>query len=161
VETSRRYGLLINNPDFPQGYGAIRGILEATRNIRALQNASLQEKVRAVLDHLYEFQYGVFTLGWDSYHVSDAMSQCARVAADPESTPDRIAEAGSPLINSYRNLFKDSPTQDLPERTTTIADLTMLVQLWCQAWQRYIQRRLYGGRGLNYAIGQLKMQQYA
>ncbi len=160
AETSRRYSLLVNSPDFPQGYGTARGILEATRDIRAFEDPSIQEKIRAVLSCLYEFQYGVFTLGWDSYCVSDAIAACARVAANQQPDSDQIARAGAPLIHSYTSVFKDAPTRDVPEQITTLPDLIRLVQAWCQAWQRYIQQRLYGGRGLNYSISQLRMQHY-
>jgi hypothetical protein len=157
-ETSRRYNLLINNPDFPQGYGEARGILDAAKRIPAFRDPAIQEMIRAVLQDLYEFQYGVFTLGWDSYHVSDAIAECARVAASSQVDPDQIALAGDPLIKSYTYLFEDESTQGIPARTNSISELIGLVKAWCQAWQRYIQRSLYGGRGLNYSIGQLRMQ---
>jgi len=161
AETSRRYSLLVNNPDFPQGYGTIRGILEATHAIRTFQGASTQEKVKAVLNDLFEFQYGVFTLGWDSYHVSDAIAACARIAGNPQSNADEIEHAGAPLILSYTNLFKDAPMHTTSQRTTSIPELISLVQTWCREWQRYIQRKLYDGRGLNYSVSQLRMQHYA
>lgn len=160
AETSRRYSLLINNPDFPQGYGTARGILAATRNIRTFQEPPVQEMVRAVLDDLYEFQYGVFTLGWDSYHVSDAIAECARIAANQPSDQRQIQGAGVPLILSYKELFKNGPTESIPEQTNSVSDIIKLVQAWCLAWQRYTQRKLYGGRGLNYSIGQLRMQRH-
>jgi hypothetical protein len=159
AETSLRYKLLINNPDFPQGYGIARGILEAARKNRTFQDASTKEKIQAVLDDLYHFQYGVFALGWDSYKVSDAIADCARIASNPQADLDQIARAGDPLVHSYGQLFGNS-LPGIPARATSITELISLSQRWCEAWQRYVQQMLYGGRGLNYSIGQLRMQRY-
>jgi hypothetical protein len=155
AETATRYRLLVNNPEFPQGYGTVRGTLEDARTLPAFQDPSLIDKIKAVLHELYNFQYGVFTLGWDSYGVSDAIAECAQVVANQHASPADFQRAAGPLVSTYRNLFKE-PGSD-PELPPTSHGLIRLVTLWFQTWQRYVQRTLYGGRGLNYAISQLRM----
>jgi hypothetical protein len=160
LETSRRYSLLVNNPDFPQGYGALRGIVEGARGLSAFQDPHLQQRIRAVLDELYEFQYGAFRLDWDSYHIAAAFAEAARLIQSPQQpSPDEIAQKAAPFLHSYSGLFKEAPNSHVEEPTTT-PEFVALVQTWCRAWQQYVQKRLYGGRGLNYAISQLKMQHY-
>ncbi len=161
IETSRRYGLLVNDPFFPLGYDMIRGILVATRGIPTFQDPSLQEKMKAVFDKLYSFQYGVFTLAWDSYRVADAFAEAAQVAAHQQPSSDDIARAAAPFIKTFTGLFQDASEHAISKRPTTVADLVALLKSWCQSWQRHVQRTLYGGQGLNSAISQLKMQRYA
>ena len=161
IETSRRYDLLVNNPDFPQGYDMVRGVLAATRSLPTFREASVQEKVRAVIDALYKFQYGVFTLAWDSYHVADAFREAARVAAREQPSADDVAGAAAPFIKTFTELFPDASNARPPKPPTTTAEMIAFLQWWCRSWQRYVQNTLYGGHGLNSAIGQLKMQRHA
>jgi hypothetical protein len=158
VKTSRLYNLLANNPDFPQGYGLILGALDATKDLKPFHKPELQERVKAVLDELYKFQYGAFRLDWDSYQIADAFAQSARLFADNGSS-DQISQAAAPFIHSHAGVF-GQPADSLPNAPATPTELALLLQSWSKSWQRYVQNTLYGGRGLNYAIGQLKMQQY-
>lgn len=160
-ETSKRYSLLVNNPDFPQGYGIARGIIEGAMTIKMFKTPEIKAKLSAVLDALHEFQYDVFTLSLDSYRVSDAIAKCAQVTGDPMADIGRIKTAADPLIRSYAQLFNDDQQPEMQSPVTTVAGLRRVVQIWFQSWQRYVQRRLYDGRGLSYAIGQLRMQSHA
>jgi hypothetical protein len=161
VETSRRYGLLVNNPDFPQGYDLVRGVLAATRTLPAFREPAIQEKVRAVIDGLFKFQYGAFTLAWDSYRVADAFADAARVASQQRPAPEDLARAADPFIRAFTGLFQDSPNEFIRQPPATSSALVALLQSWCKSWQRYVQKTLYEGHGLNSAIGQLRMQRYA
>ena len=160
IETSRRYSLLANNPDFPSGYDAIRGVLVATRNIPAFRDPPFQEKVRAVIDELYKFQYGVFTLAWDSYRVANAFSDAALIAAREQPSGSEIARVAAPFINTFTGLFEEISGNSEPPPPETVADLISLLARWCQSWQRYVQKTLYGGEGLNSKISQVKMQRF-
>ncbi len=161
AETSRRYSLLTNNPDFPLGYGDIRGVLEATQKLKAFQNSQFQEKVSAVLDKLHNFQYGAFRLDWDSYQIADAFEGCALLlTAKQPASSEKIAEVAKPFINSMSGLFSEANQPDI-ENPTTLSELINLLKTWCTSWQRYVQQTLYRGRGLNYTISQLKMQHFA
>ena len=161
IETSRRYDLLVNNPDFPQGYDMIRGVLAATRSLPTFREASVKEKVQAVIDASVKFQYGAFTLGWDSYHVADAFREAARVAADEQPSADDVVRVTAPFIQTFTGLFQNASDARPPKPPTTTAEMIAFLQWFCRSWQRYVQNTLYGGQGLNSAIGQLKMQQFA
>ncbi len=161
VETSQRYGLLVNNPDFPQGYDMVRGLLAATRTLPAFREPAVQLKVQAVIEALYNFQYGAFTLAWDSYHVADAFADAARIAAEQQPAPEDVTRAAHPFIETFTGLFKPGPDEFNSPPPATLDALVALLQSWCKSWQRYVQRTLYEGHGLNSAIGQLRMQRYA
>jgi len=160
-ETARRYSQLVNNPDFPQGYDEIRGILVAARTLPNFNGATIQNHIQIVLDELYRFQYAVFTLSWDSYRVADAVVDAARVATSQEAPLDDIARASEPFINTFTGLFQEETNLNMKVTPTTREALIGLVQQWAQSWQRHVQRTLYGGQGLNSAIAQLKMQRHA
>ncbi len=161
-ETAQRYNQLVNNPDFPQGYDEIRGILAAARRLPSFKEAGIQDHIQNVLDELTKFQYGVFTLSWDSYHVADAVAEAARVATrEEEPTHEIVARAAAPFITTFTGLFQEGSEPSVKESPTTREDLMALVQRWAQSWQRHVQRTLYGSKGLNSAIAQLKMQRHA
>ena len=158
VETSRRYTLLANNPDFPQGYGAIRGVLEATQKLKAFQGKDIQDHVERVLDQLSKFQYGAFRLDWDSYQIADTLARAAKLVESlNEHDASQLRELGASFIDSYTELLKE-PVDSGLDAPTSVPELVALLQSWCISWQRYVQRTLYGGRGLNYEISQLKMK---
>jgi hypothetical protein len=162
AETTKRYGLLVNNPDFPQGYDSIRGILDGAKRLpRFKSDENFQKGIGAVLDALYQFQYGVFTLSWDSYRVADAFVQCAR-AVEQQLPAKDMEQAIKPFQNTFTGLFEVGTTEPgiLSERVNTEPEVIRVLQRWCQGWQRYIQKILYGGRGLNGAISELKMQRH-
>ena len=161
LETSRRYAQLVNNPDFPQGYDEIRGILVAARSLPSFKGTAIQDHIRSVLDELSNFQYAVFTLSWDSYRVADAVAEAARVATSPEAPPDGIARASDPFIKTFTGLFQEEAEPKVKDPPTTKEGLVVLVQRWAQSWQRHVQRTLYGGKGLSSEVAQLKMQRHA
>ena len=49
---------------------------------------------------------------------------------------------------------------ELPQ-IETVEDLVKLVSRWCSEWQRFVQRTLYGGRGLDFTIGKLELERPA
>jgi hypothetical protein len=161
VETSRRYYQLVNNPDFPQGYGAIRGILSSAKHLAGFQKQVTQQAITAVLDEMYKFQYGVFTLSWDSYHVADALAKVAQVAQQQDVSLEDLSLVCRPFVETFTGLFVDPIEQIKGSKPTTVLELTALLQSWCRAWQRYVQRTLYGGIGLNHAIAELRIQRHA
>ena len=162
LETSRRYNQLVNNPDFPQGYDEIRGILVAARKLPIFKDEAIQDHIRNVLDQLSKFQYAVFTKQWDSYRVADAVAEAAGLATCQEDvSPDSIARASKPFTSTFTGLFQEGTEPPIEDPPTTKEGLVALVQRWAQSWQRHVQRTLYGGKGLNSAIAQLKMQRHA
>jgi hypothetical protein len=161
LETSRRYMQLVNNPDFPQGYDEIRGILLATRTLSTFQAAAIQAHIQNVLDQLTKFQYGVFTISWDSYRVADAVADATRVAtSDADVSPEIIEQASQPFVTTFTGLFQETMLllEGTPKTKEALLDL---LQRWFQSWQRHVQRTLYGGKGLNSVIAQLKMMRHA
>lgn len=172
VETSRRYDLLVNNPDFPLGYGKIRGVLDGVLLVPAFRDPMLQERVRAVRDNLLTFQFAVFTLEWDSYKVADAIAEAARVSAMDDPSESKIEEIADLFLKTFTEVFREATNKQRdPEALKTIEELITLLQQWFTSWQRHVQRSLHGGLplrpgearsdGLGMAIGQLKMAHYA
>ena len=107
--------------------------------------------------HLSRFQYGVFTISWDSYHVADAIGEAASVVERRDPSVDEIARASQPFIQTFTGLFEYPSEAEIP---TSVQSLVVLVQHWAQSWQRYVQRTLYGGKGLRSAIAQLRMHRH-
>lgn len=159
LETSRRYAVLVNNPDFPQGYDEVRGILAAMRSLSTFEAATIQERIRTVIDRLTEFQYGVFTISWDSYRVCDAVAEAAKAITDPAPSAELIQQISQPFFTTFTGLFEETtpPFNGVP---ATKEALVGFLQRWFQSWQRHVQRTLYGGKGLNSAIAELKMQRH-
>lgn len=156
-ETARRYSLLANNPGFPQGYGAFRGVIDGAKQTKVFEEEAIQQQLTCLLDELYNFQYGTFFLEWDSYRVADAFSRASDlVQPSSECSTSDFRELGGIFIECYTSLLKqpDDPALDAP---TSAGGLSQLLQYWCQSWQRHIQRTLYGGRGLDYHTSKLKM----
>jgi hypothetical protein len=161
LESSRRYAQLANNPDFPQGYDEIRGILAAAQKLPSFKGTATEEHIRSVLDELHNFQYAVFTPSWDSYRVADAFAEAAQVASSPEASPESIARTSDPFIKTFTGLFQEEAEPKVKDPPTTKEGLVVLIQRWVQLWQRHVQRTLYGGKGLSFKIAQLKMQRHA
>ena len=162
LETSRRYTQLVNNPDFPQGYDEVRGILVATRSLPAFRGADIQDHIQIVIEELQKFQYFVFTLNNDSYHMADAVANAVKVVLGlEEPSLDSIAHASEPFITTFTVISQEGTEPYVREPPTTKEGLVLLVQQWVQSWQRHVQRTLYGGKGLNSAIAQLKMQRHS
>jgi hypothetical protein len=60
------------------------------------------------------------------------------------------------MNNWLRQEVPDAGLGELPAIETP-DDVVEATRVWCKGWQRYAQMTLYGGRGLNHAIGKLKM----
>ena len=167
-ETARRYSLLVNNAEFPRGYDSIRGTLAAVGKLRGFQDDTHKELLRAVVDQLSSFQLGVFTLKWDSFKVSDGVTEAAKVAATNSPSEAEIMRVAAPFLLSFVGLFGPITQPPAPEPPKTKAELTALLQDWFKSWQRHVHRASYGGvstgtqpGGLGSAISQLKMARHA
>ncbi len=170
LSTCRNYQALVNNPDFPAGYGTARGVLEAALSFDRFRKGTIRDKLKAVLAGLGEFQHAAFMLEYDSYRMADAFERAKELAlllapGQPQSDP-KVAELQQKVDDAFRGSFQwlaaeqgQQVSLDVPPLLTSDA-VVELVRTWCREWQRHVQRTLYGGRGLHYAIGQFRMERH-
>lgn len=166
-ESARRYDDLVNNTDFPRGYGSIEGTLLAVRQLPGFRDEAHFQAVKAVLDQLVAFRMAVFTPEWDSYKVSDAVNRAAKVAAMEAPAEADIAPVVEKFLGSFKYVREDA-SEPAPVPPKNAAELTSLLQDWFRSWRRSVQRASYGGvatgstlGGLGSAISQLKMLRHA
>jgi hypothetical protein len=170
LSTCRNYQALVNNPDFPAGYGAARGVLETALSFDRFRKGTIRDKLKAVLVELGGFQHAVFMLEYDSYRMADAFERARELGlllAPGQPRPDsQVADLRQKVDDAFRGSFQWLAAEqgqpvplDVPPLLTSDA-VVELVRTWCREWQRHVQRTLYGGRGLHYAIGQLGMERH-
>ena len=170
LSTCRNYQALVNNPDFPAGYGTARGVLEAALSFDRFRKGTIRDKLKAVLAELGEFQHAAFMLEYDSHRMADAFERARELGlllAPGQPRPDsQVADLQQKVDDAFRGSFQwlaaeqgQQVSLDVPPLLTSDA-VVELVRTWCREWQRHVQRTLYGGRGLHYAIGQLRMERH-
>lgn len=177
VSTHENFQKLVNNPDFPTGYGTARGTLEAAythssdRSIsfRQFEKGTTRDKLKKVLEELGRFQHAAFMLGVDSWGMADSLRRALELwsllSASGQPQPDsKIADLQTQVQNVFTDFFgwlalQQEQPLDVPQLLTP-DDVVALVRTWGREWQRHVQRTLYGGRGLNHAIAQLRMEHY-
>jgi len=169
LSTCETYRALVNNPDFPIGYGTVRGELEAALRFDQFRKGAIRDKLKTVLGELGQFQHAAFMLEYDSYRMADVLESAKELwsllPAGGQLQPDsRITELQTQVRNAFIGVFQWLTAEqqvplDVPQLLTS-DDVVSLVRTWCREWQRHVQRTLYGGRGLNYAIGQLRMEHF-
>jgi hypothetical protein len=171
LSTCQSYQQLVNNPDFPIGYGTVRGELETALGFEQFRKAEVQDKLKTVLDELKDFQYAAFMLGYDCYRMADALESAKELwsllSAHDQHEPDSRAKGlQTRFYDDFKGVFQWLTAErekqfqiDVPELLTP-DDVMNIVRIWSREWQRDVQKTLYGGRGLNYAIGQLRMEHY-
>jgi hypothetical protein len=167
--TCQNFQRLVNDPDLPTSYGTARGELEAALDFRQFQKGVIRDKLRTVLAELGRFQSVVFMREFDSYNMADVLERAeelwALLPAHGESPSDsRVAELQTQVRKDFTFALESIAGQgqtsfDVPQLLTS-GDVVNLVLTWCREWLRQVQRTLYGGRGLNYAVGQLRMEHY-
>ena len=170
LTTCENFRELVNNPDFPTGYGVVRGELEAALQFDQFRKGVVRDKLKTVLGELGQFQYAAFMREYDSYRVADVLELAERLwgllpAPGQQPLPSsQIAALQTQVRSAFKDILQGLPTEpqapaDIPDLLTS-EDVVSLIQNWCRKWQRHVQRTLYGGRGLNYAIGQLRMEHF-
>ena len=171
VSTTRNFNSLVNNSAFPQGYAGARGELEAGLGFKQLQGA-VRDKTRAVLSELGNIQYTAFMLEYDSWGMADAVEEANKLwtllkacnqpkpLSEIDSLKREVSDKFSGPLAGFQTPKPERDDQRPPDMPPldTPSDVIELVRTFCRAWQRHVQRTLFGGRGLNYAIGQLKME---
>jgi hypothetical protein len=175
VSTFQNYQALVNNGDFPMGYGTARGILEGAYGVKEFKKEPTHQKLKDVLIKLYEFQSIAFLLKRSSWRMADEFEKAeelwsllsgknsSRASSEIAGLRDVVSQAFRSDMNyiKYGNPYMSSPELPDDHKLDTPDEVVELVRAWCKEWQRSCQQTLYGGRGLHYAIGQLKMEHYA
>jgi hypothetical protein len=168
-ETCRRYRLLVHNTELPRGYGEARGVLEAALTLKQFKGGGTDDNpVKVVLIQLYGFQYAAFLLKLSSHAVADMLERVEKlwsllsghdgVRADnsAQKLQQSVARDLIRMTDWLRALYPDAGLGEVPALESA-DDVVEATRIWCKSWQRHAEMTLYGGRGLNYAIGKLKM----
>jgi hypothetical protein len=170
------YRALVNNPQFPQVYGEIRGALEGMYTT-AIYTDDMRQAIGDLAGAMYGFQRAAFLLHGpiSSWELSDAFEDASRlytllerrgVDAQIDELQKKVADDLSKayaFFASQRDLHGDNALA-VPgwpgAPTTAVEELLERVRLCSRLWQRTAQFELYGGRGVNYFIALLKAMRY-
>ncbi len=168
VSTFQNYRALVNKVDFPIGYGTARGILEGAYGGKEFKKEPTHQKLKDVLLKLHKFQYIAFLLKRSSWRMADEFEKAEELwSLLSGKNSSRASSETTGLRNVVSQAFKSDmkymSSPELPDdhKLDTPDEVVELVRTWCKEWQRSCQQTLYGGRGLHYAIGQLKVERYA
>jgi len=172
VTTASSYQHLVDDPAFPKGYGMARGILEQAYGLKEFRG-SYREAIQGVLLQLHAFQTAGFMLGYGSGVAADSLNVARDFHELARQTEDG-ASLGHPARERFQTLQTDvsarfhamfqwlaAQTGQQSDLATTqvssAADVVHLGQAWARQWKTHVQNTLYGGRGLDYVIGRLKL----
>jgi hypothetical protein len=162
--TFREYHAFVNDPKFPAGYDGAKGVLEQALRSGRFRKSPVQEKLKQAISELYGFQQIGFLLKLSSYNIADAMTHANKLLLQLTSPPEEGASL-SILSNEVMEEFKKALQElsgvgalpvELPTDLRTEADVLLLVKAFCQEWQRHAEMLLYGRRGLNRTLGELR-----
>jgi hypothetical protein len=169
LETCRRYRILVHNDDLPRGYGGALGVLKAALNMKQFKGRTGDDNpVNVVIVRLYEFQQAAFILKLSSHRVEDMLEHVEElwlllsgrdgVRSDSyiQQLRERAATELTEMMDWLRAEVPDAGLGEVPALDTP-DEVVEATRTWCKGWQRHAEMTLYGRRGLNYAIGQLKM----
>jgi hypothetical protein len=173
IATAREYQRLVDNPDFPIGYGLVKGILEPAYGMSEFKKPGVHEVIGVLLSQVHDFQTAGFMLGLGSGVAADSLNVLAELHgvnqhvehSDTENLEDHErlgllrAQAKERLDAMFDWLAMQpgqEPSLGRPEPRTAV-DVVRLTQLWARHWKAHVQTTLYGGRGLHNSIGQLRM----
>jgi hypothetical protein len=168
--TIQRLNTLVNNSDFPTAYDEAKGVLTAALSMKKFRGGDLKTNpLKRLLTQLTDFQFACFMLDRDgagkivlwSYPVSQALNEIVRLwsmLTMPQGveSEDAATHAEAILSGLRRPLQKIGIDVDALPPMNTAEGVVEFVRSWCQSWQRHVQDSLYGGRGLNRTIGQLR-----
>ncbi len=170
VETCHRYRVLVNNDDLPRGYGEARGVLESALSLKQFRGGTPETNpLKVVLVRLWEFQHAAFLLKLNSWGIADTLEHAEelwlRLSDQADVTSDlgaselanKVSEDFTTMIDWLRQEQPEASLAGVPELKRP-DDVVEATRTWCKGWQRHVQTTLYGGRGLNHAIGALKMR---
>lgn len=173
VTTAQQYQQLVDNPDFPIGYALAKGVLENAYGLREFKKPPVHALIGDLLGQVHAFQTAGFVLGMGSDVAADSLNvvaehyQFLKRGGDGDAVSledqDRLRSLHAEAKKRLDTMFvwlAGQPGQpahvDRPEPRTA-ADVERLAQLWARHWKAHVQMTLYGGRGLHYYIGQLRM----
>lgn len=170
VETCHRYRVLVNNDDLPRGYGEARGVLESALSLKQFRGGTPETNpLKVVLVRLWEFQHAAFLLKLNSWGIADTLELAEelwlRLSDQVDVTSDlgaselanKVLEDFTTMIDWLRREQPEASLAGVPQLKKP-DDVVEAMRTWCKGWQRHVQTTLYGGRGLNHAIGALKMR---
>ena len=174
VATARLYQQLVDNPDFPIGYGLAKGVLTEAYGMKEFNKPSLHERIAEVLVQVHRFQTAGFMLGYGSDVAADSLRVAADLytlaghletgAAEDHDARERLRSLRAEACDRFGRMFYWLAMQETGQHVnapapdaSSSADVVRLGQEWARQWKRYVQSTLYGGHGLHYAIGQLRM----
>ncbi len=168
-KTCSRYQQLANNDDLPRGYGEARGVLEAALSLKQFKGGTPDDNpLKILLVQLWHFQHAAFLLKLNSWDIADTLehakelwellpteaSRCSDVRT--YGLRDTVSADFTTMLDWLRDEHPEERLDRLPELKTR-DDVVDAARTWCKGWQRHVQVTLYGGRGLNHAIGVVKM----
>lgn len=169
LETLRRYRRLVNNDDLPRGYGEARGVLEAALKLKQFRGGTTEDNpLKVVLVRLAEFQQAAFLLELSSWSVADTLEDVEELWLSLPDDPGllatgrvrelqkKVSTSLEPMVEWLRRAYPDADLA-LPSALESREAVIEATRTWCKGWQRHVQTTLYGGRGLNYAVGALRI----
>jgi len=176
LATARAYQQLVDNPDFPIGYGLVKGVLEPAYGMSEFKKPAVHEVIRDLLTQIHDFQTAGFMLGLGSGVAADSLKVVAELYeftqhvehsdAMNREDQERLRLLQAQAKERFDTMFgwlamqPGQPGQPAhlgsPEPRAAV-DVVRLAQLWARQWKAHVQMTLYGGRGLHYSIGQLRM----
>jgi hypothetical protein len=171
LATTRAYYELVDNPDFPIGYGLAKGVLEAAYGMKEFKR--VHEALGAILGQVHSFQTACFMLHLGSGVAADSLNDAAELytlssvaekgKTDPRADHDRIASLQRKVGMEFDTMFgwlaqqRKTVHAEPPPSISGSDDVVRVSQEWARQWKSYVQETLYGKRGLHYYIGQLRM----
>jgi hypothetical protein len=172
LTTCQYYRELVNAPEFPIGYDYVHGVIGGLRDQKQFQEREIHGWLKTITDELGKFQYTVFVLKYHgaSWGMANAFETArdlwSRLPSGNEPQPDpQIDKLRRDVQDFFRQAFESVVSKDLKEEDKkeitfpliTSDDVVALLREWCLQWQRCVQVALYGGHGLNYAIGRVRI----
>jgi hypothetical protein len=79
LSTCRRYRKLINDQDFPNGYGWAQGVIEETKRVDPFKKEPVRTNLDRLSTKLAYFQWAVFVFQYDSYNVASFTNEAQQL----------------------------------------------------------------------------------
>jgi hypothetical protein len=165
ARTVQLYEELVYDQTFPKGYADAKGFLKEASSFKPFKGSQPDTPLKAVLDELHKFQTVAFALENNSWDISETFGAARELWSLllEDGNDARIAELRSTLSQDFPKGFtRIQMLEELPDHVLFRRpdDVVDIVRQWCTGWRRKVHETLYGGHGLDYAIGRLKAERY-